>query len=99
MIRWTTPSLKCSIPQGVDFNYILLTLIQGNTIIEKRIESNEVVDNSFTVFFNQEETGQLMVGMKVKVQLNLMYGNTRIATNIVELQATENLHNEIIEVL
>lgn len=97
MIKWTTPSLKCTIPEGIDFDYILMTLTQGNIVLEKTINASDVVDNSFTVFFTQEETGSFKTDIKVRCQLNLMYGSTRLATNIVDLSITQNLHNEVID--
>lgn len=96
MIKWTTPTLKCTIPSELIFDYILLTIKQGNTKIEKTIQSSEVSEGEFNVTFTQEETGQLSKG-KVEVQLNLMNGITRLATSIVELELTKNLHDEVIE--
>lgn len=96
MIKWTTPTLKCTIPSDLVFDYILLTLKQGNTVIEKEIQSSEVEEGVFNVFFTQEETGQLAKG-RVEAQLNIMNGNTRLATNIVELMLNKNLHDEVID--
>ena len=95
MVKWTTPTLRCNIPAEIEFDYIILTLLQGNTKIEKTI--TEVVDNSFDVFFTQEETSQFSTYKPVQAQLNLMKGGTRLATNIVDLDVSINLHDEYIE--
>lgn len=96
MIKWTTPSLKCTIPEGIEFTKIILTLSQGDVMIEKEV--TEVLDNQFVVTFTQEETGQFDLGLKVEAQLNIINHETRIATNIIQLQVTENLHNSVIDV-
>lgn len=96
MIKWTTPTLKCTIPSDLQLDYVLLTLKQNNTAIEKRIESSEITDGVFEVYFEQEETGQFLKNSLIKAQLNIMYGETRLATNIVELKIVENLHDEVL---
>ena len=97
MIKWTTPNLKITIPSDIEFDYLLLTLKQGNNLIEKRVESNEIEDGTFLVNYTQEETGSLIRNSKIQAQINFMAGDTRMATNIVELMITENLHDEVIE--
>lgn len=97
MIKWTTPTLKCNIPEGLEFDYILLTLKQGKIVIEKTIEKESVIDNAFSVFFSQDETSLFAESIIINAQLNIMYGNTRQATNIVDLKITRNLHDEYIE--
>lgn len=95
MIKWTTPSLKCKIP-SIDCDYIILTLKQGGIILEKQIQSEDITDSEFTVFFTQEETGSFNKDITIEAQLNIIYGNTRLATNIAQLKITKNLHDEVI---
>ena len=99
MIKWTTPTLRCNLMTELDFDYIIFTLKSSTGKVEKRIEKSEVIVEDektyFDVTFTQEETGDI-VGGKVEAQLNLMNGDTRIATNIIELNASRNLHNEVI---
>lgn len=100
MIKWTTPNLKCTIPQNLEFDYILLTLMQSSVEgikLEKRIESEEVTDGVFMVNFSQEETGMFAHDKTIEAQLNIIAGDMRMATNIVKLQMSKNLHNEVIE--
>lgn len=97
MIKWTTPTLKCNIPIEIEFDYILFTLEQGSKIIEKTIESDNVIDGAFYITLSQEETGLFEKGSVVNAQLNIMKDETRLATNIVQMQITRNLHNEEIE--
>lgn len=96
MIKWTTPTLKCTIPSGIEFDYILLTLVQDDVMIEKTI--TDVIDDTFTVFFTQEETSQFSFYKKIQAQLNIINGGVRMATNIVELGMSKNLHDSLIEV-
>lgn len=96
MIKWTTPSLKCTVPSNIEFDYILLTLTQGAKVIEKTFASGDIVDGSFTATFTQEETGSLSPNIVVNAQLNIMKGEQRLATNIEQLQLSKNLHDEII---
>lgn len=98
MIEWTTPTITCTIPE-VECDYILLTLKQGSTIIEKRIEASEISNNQFSATFTQAETGQFEktnLYSTIEAQLNIIKGSTRMATNIVQLSLTKNLHNEAI---
>lgn len=96
MIKWTTPTLKCTIPNDLQLDYVLLTLKQNSIAIEKRIEAANITDGVFEVYFTQEETGQFYKNMSIEAQLNIMHGETRLATNIVQLKITENLHDEVI---
>lgn len=91
MIKWTTPSLKCTIPKEVVFDYIILTLVQGDITLEKKIQSSDVTDGEFIVTFTQEETGQLNFKLEVNAQLNIINGEQRLATNIVQMGVTRNL--------
>lgn len=96
MIKWTTPTLKCNIPDGLEFDYILLTLKQFDNVLEKTIQSNEVIDNSFSITFTQEETAMFVLKKEIDCQLNIIDGNSRKATNITTLMITRNLHDEVI---
>lgn len=96
MIKWTTPTLKCNIPEGIEFDYIILTLKQLDFVLEKRIEKADVVNGSFNITFLQEETSMFQLNQGIECQLNILYGNSRLATNITVLKITNNLHDEVI---
>lgn len=96
MIKWTTPTIKCTIPNEMPLDYVLLTMKQESVIIEKKIMAADVEDGVFYVTFNQEETSLFDFGKKIKVQVNIMSGSTRLASRILEIVATCNLHNEAI---
>lgn len=96
MIKWTTPSLKCTIPKEVVFDYIILTLVQGDITLEKKIQSGDVTDGEFIVTFTQEETGQLNFNLAVYAQLNIINGEQRLATNIVQMGVTKNLFDGVL---
>lgn len=98
MIKWTTPTLKCTIPNDLTFEYLIITFLQNSKkIIEKRIDYSDVIDGSFEITLSQEETGMFYKDVAVEAQLNIMQGETRMATNIVQLIITKNLHDEEIQ--
>lgn len=96
MIKWTTPTLKCTLPSDLVFDYVLLTLKQNKVKIEKRVEYAEVVDGVFYVTFTQEETSRFSISYDVEAQLNVMNGETRLATNIIKMEVGENLYDKLL---
>lgn len=101
MIKWTTPTLTCILPDDVDYDYVILTLKQGSVVVEKTIQASEIQDGQFTATFAQSETGQFDASNMyeyVEAQLNIVKGDTRLATNIVKLEIDKNLHNEAISI-
>lgn len=96
MIRWTTPTIKCKVPEELVFDFILMTVKQGEYVIERMIAPEEIIDSYFSVFFTQEETSEFELFEPIEVQLNAMRGGVRIATNINELCIERNLHDEYI---
>lgn len=98
MIRWTTPTLEMTIPDGLDFDWLLLTFKQQNSpVVEKIVDGSAIVDNKFYVTFTQEETSEFKTSGKVEVQINMMNGTERIATLVDELIVTKNLHDAYID--
>lgn len=97
MIKWTTPTLEMTIPEGLDFDWLLLTFEQPNYTVEKIVDGSAVVDNKFYVTFTQEETSKFKVNSKVEVQINMMNGTERIATFIDEMKVLKNLHDSYID--
>ena len=89
MIKWTTPTLVCTIPE-VEFDYILFTIKGKYNTVERTI--TEVEENEFKVTLTQEESALFVDGETVKVQLNFIKGKVRMATDIVELEIERNLH-------
>lgn len=96
MIKWTTPTLKCTIPSDLEVDYVILSLRQDNVLLEKTIDKAEIENGVFYVTYSQIGTGRFNHDKKVEAQLNIMNGDTRIATNIIELKITKNLHPEVI---
>lgn len=97
MIKWTTPTLEMTVPEGLDFDWLLLTFEQQNYKVEKIVDGSAIVDNKFYVTFSQEETSEFKVNSKVEVQINMMNGTERIATLIDELSVSKNLHDSYID--
>lgn len=97
MIKWTTPTIMCHIPSDLIFDYAILTLKQNTYVIEKTVQFEEVQEGCFPVYFTQEETGGFQRNVKVEAQLNLMKDDVRLATRVVDLMISKNLHDEVIE--
>lgn len=96
MIRWTTPTIKCTIPSDLPLTYLNLIIKQNNISVEKTIMADEVVDGVFYVTYDQKETSAFEVG-RAKVQVNIMNGNKRLATCKVDIEVTENLKDELMD--
>lgn len=97
MIQWTTPTLNCTIPSDVTGDYILLTLsTECGKKVERKIDFADIVDGKFTVVLTQEETAFFKEGSTVSAQINLIEDNLRLASNILQLRVTRNLHDEVI---
>ena len=102
MIKWTTPTMTCKLPEGTECDYIILTLKQGNVAVEKTVQSQDIVDGEFAVTFTQTEMGQFTPSqyssfpVYAEVQLNIINGNKRLATNVIKVQIVKNLHDEAI---
>ena len=97
MIKWTTPTIKCTIPDGLEFDFILFTIKQNDYVVEKTIYPEQVENSEFNVFFTQQETSGFQLFSPIEAQLNVMKNGTRIATNINQLCIERNLHDEAIE--
>ena len=99
MIKWTTPTLVCTIdPPNITFDYILFKLRGTHFPIERKIMPEEVEDGVFTVRLTQEETGSFKCcGDVAEVQLNFIRGEERFATNIEKLIVTKNLIGQVID--
>lgn len=104
MIKWTTPTLRCYIDEGLTFDYLIFTLKSNTSLVEKTFQFDEIQKETiegenvayFDVTLEQEETGGI-VGSNCEAQLNIMSGDSRLATNIIQLSVSKNLHNEVIE--
>ena len=96
MIKWTTPNVTCSIPPDLPLDYVVVTFKQGTVVIEKTVVAEQIEEGVFHITFTQEETSQFNVGQKVEAQVNIMSGSTRLASRILEISATKNLHDEFI---
>ena len=97
MIKWTTPRVKCTIPADLPLDYVLLTMKQDSIKLEKKIMADQIEDGVFYVTFTQEETSMFDLWKEIQVQVNIMSGSTRMASRILIVTATHNLHNEVIE--
>ena len=99
MIKWTTPRVKCTIPSALPCDYVLLTLKQNAIKMEKKIPAEEIdfMTGVFYVDFTQEETSQFNIGFDIEVQVNIMSGSTRLASRILKVTPTKNLHDEVID--
>lgn len=97
MIKWTTPTLNCTIPSDITGDYVLLTLLCECSIVERKITFDEITDGKFVVVLSQEETAMFDVGDTVQAQVNVMSGGVRLASNILTLKVGKNLHDGVLE--
>lgn len=96
MIKRTTPRIKCTIPPDMPLDYVLLTFKQNGIKLEKKILAGNIEDGVFYVTLTQEESQQFKIGFPIEVQVNIMSGSTRLASRVLQIEATKNLHDEII---
>lgn len=97
MIRWTTPTLSFTLPEGLECDWLMVTFKQLDLKIDKIVDGSAITERKFYVTFAQEETAQFEVNSKVAVQINLMEGTERIATYKDDLVVTENLYDAYID--
>lgn len=91
MTVWTTPSLEIEIPERelADYDQIHVTLRQGRAEID--VTGFELIDaHTLRIRLTQEQSGLLHPGA-VGVQVNLLSGALREATEIVNLDVGDNL--------
>lgn len=97
IIQWTTPTLELSVPEGIEFDWLMLTFKQDEYQIDKIVDGSAVVDNKFSIFFTQEETSGFDKDYIVKAQINMMKGEQRIATTKAQLEVDDNLYDAYID--
>ena len=105
MIRYTTPSMNINLID-VDgnllidfvFDYLVVTIkTKDGKEINKKVMFEDVEDANFKIDFTQAETGQLNEGNPCDIQINVWYGNDRIASHIKHFPSSRNLLNRVIE--
>lgn len=97
MIRWTTPTLECTIPTDIDFDYLILTIKCGEAEIDKEVQASEVTDGEFSITLTQAESSLFPAGAFVSAQINFIDGGTRFASKRESLYVSENLYNREIK--
>ena len=99
MVQATTPTFVLTLPQTVDLSEahnVYFTFEQAGRKITKTGESLSIDSNEVTVSFTQAETVLMVVGMAM-LQLNWTYSDgSRACSNIVSLEVTRNLLNEVL---
>lgn len=98
MRRFTTPILPMTVPVDITGADIYVTIKQGQRKLQKTGEDvvsvydSESGKTTLTVTLTQEETGQFLSEKKAFVQVNWIFSDgTRDATNIKQVEVTENL--------
>lgn len=99
MFKGTTPTFIFTLPNdfdATDASKIIVTLSAKNVpVIEKTGKDLEVTEHTISVYLSQEETFRMPVG-DVQAQINFLYADgSRVATNIVRIEWSRNLHNEV----
>lgn len=99
MYKGTTPTFIFTFPEDFDpteASKIIVTLsAKGVPVLEKTGEDLTVDETTVSVYLSQEESFRMPVG-EVQAQINLLYADgSRVATNIVRIDWSRNLHNEV----
>ena len=103
MRRYTTPTLPMTVPVDLTGAEIHVTIKQGARKIQKTgadvtaVYDSESGKTELSVSLTQEETGAFLAEKKAYVQVNWIFENgTRDATNIKQIDVSENLIAEVI---
>lgn len=100
MIQYTTPTITLTIDASLTGTYYV-TLQQGSTEITKTGNDLTVTagEDSTTILMplSQEETALFSDTAPVSVQVNIVNGSQRVATNIATFKSLRNLLDEVIE--
>ena len=103
MRRYTTPTLPMNVPIDLTGAEIHVSIKQGVRKIQKTgtdvvsVWDAESGKTTLSVTLTQEETGAFLAGKKAEVQVNWIFSDgTRDATNIKQIDVSENLIAEVI---
>lgn len=103
MRRFTTPTLPMTVPVDLTGAEIHVTIKQGARKIQKTwadvvsVYDSESGKTEVSVSLSQEETGAFLAEKKAYVQVNWIFSDgTRDATNIKQIDVSENLIAEVI---
>lgn len=103
MRRYTTPTLPMTVPVDLTGADIYVTIKQGQRKIQKTgadvvsVYDSESGKTTLSVTLTQEETGQFLSERKANVQVNWIFADgTRDATNIKQIDVSENLIAEVV---
>lgn len=103
MRRYTTPTLPMTVPVDLTGADIYVTIKQGQRKLQKTgadvvsVYDSESGKTTLSVTLTQEETGAFLAEKKAYVQVNWIFSDgTRDATNIKQIDVSENLIAEVI---
>lgn len=103
MRRYTTPTLHMTVPVDLTGAEIYVTIKQGQRKLQKTgadvisVYDSESGKTTLSVTLTQEETGAFLAEKKAYVQVNWIFSDgTRDATNIKQIDVSENLIAEVI---
>ena len=103
MKRFTTPSILMTVPVDLTGADIYVTIKQGQRKLQKTgadvisVYDSESGKTELSVSLSQEETGAFLAEKKAYVQVNWIFlDGTRDATNIKQIDVSENLIAEVI---
>ena len=99
MVQATTPTFTLTLPNSVNLEEaqsVYFTFMQNGLTITKTGEDLTIDHNEVEVYFSQADTVQMTVG-QARLQLNWVYnGGERACSNIVTIEVTKNLLNEVL---
>lgn len=96
MIKYTDYIVQVEIDEEAleDLDHVIVSIRQTNIRIDKTIQATEIDNNVISVAFTQEETGGFVIG-NAELQVNAFYTNERHASNIVKINVSKNLLDEV----
>lgn len=98
MYKGTTPTLTFTFTDcdpTLAESIIVTIAKQGVTVLEKATSALTITETSVSFKLSQEETLAFPTG-EVQCQINLLYSDgSRVATNIVKVDWSKNLHGEV----
>lgn len=103
MRRFTTPTLPMSVPVALTGADVYVIIKQGQRKLLKTgadvvaVYDSESGKTELSVTLTQEETGAFLAEKRATVQVNWIFPDgTRDATNIQQIDVSENLLSEVI---
>ena len=92
MIRGTTPVIKLTLPEEIDWDVLYITFKQGDTnVLEKTLSDVEIDGKTIYLLLTQAETLAFDRSNVVWVQLRGKVGDTAYASKVMRVSVSDIL--------